>query len=43
MQVNLDIMLFYMLLNPIEQLDGWILQDIDQAKREQAPKTSSMI
>jgi hypothetical protein len=42
-QVNLDIMLFYMLLNPIEQLDGWILQDIDQAKREQAPKTSSMI
>jgi hypothetical protein len=39
----MDIMLFYMLLNPIEQLDGWVLQDLSQAKKEHAPKTNPMI
>lgn len=42
-QANIDTVLLYMLLNPVEQLDGWVLQDIDQVKKEHAPKTNPMI
>ncbi len=42
-QTYIDIMILYMLLNPVEQLDGWVLQDIAQAKEEHTPNTYSMI
>ena len=42
-RVDMDIILLYMLLNPLEYIDGWVHQDIDQAKKEQAIDTYSMI
>ncbi len=40
---SIDIMLFYMLLNPLTTIDGWVLQDVHQAKKENAPNTNRMI
>lgn len=42
-QATMDIMLRDMLLSPIDELDGWVLQDIKQAKREYAHRTYPMI
>ena len=38
-----DINILYILLNPLEEIDGWILQDIVAAQEHHTPRTDSMI
>ena len=42
-RINIHLTLFYMLLNPLTHIDGWVLQDVHQAKKENAPNTNLMI